>query len=445
MAKAAPAEQLKLLELQGLDAKLKSLFNRRRSLESDSRITDLEAALSVANGELGAAKVAVHDAELELKRAEADVEQVASRIERDEAKLNSGTGLSKDLVALQRDLVSLNKRRSDLEDVELEVLERLDSLRLRQALNDARRDYDIVVVDTPPVLAVGDAVVLTRLVDGMIVVAESGRVTRRMLTEVRSRFEAAAVQGGRPGAGGRFDEAGQLDRGRVEPPQLVPLPFAVDEHGHRLLELKVDRPPLAMGGRQIGYAMPVVADEEAAVDAQVVAARGVPSEVADPLVIGEFFEDHGLPRLAFATLGQPRRKLATILVDVVMVDPRALSVLADQARPQARYGSVGLGAHVAKELAEDLDVVAPHELGVKGEVGGAAGGRPELGLELRRARLPAQEGGHLPVEVFEAHLLPPLRRTRALSASASTSGNSGMWVSHSTKVETGPARSSSWS
>ncbi len=133
MAKAAPAEQLKLLELQGLDAKLKSLSNRRRSLESDSRITDLEAALSVANGELGAAKVAVHDAELELKRAEADVEQVATRIERDEARLNSGTGLSKDLVALQRDLVSLNKRRSDLEDVELEVLERLDSLRLRQA------------------------------------------------------------------------------------------------------------------------------------------------------------------------------------------------------------------------------------------------------------------------------------------------------------------------
>ena len=133
MAKAAPAEQLKLLELQGLDAKLKSLSNRRRSLETDPRITDLQAALGIANGELGAAKMAVHDAEAELKRAEADVEQVASRIERDEARLNSGTGLSKDLVALQKDIASLNKRRSDLEDVELEVLERLDALRERQA------------------------------------------------------------------------------------------------------------------------------------------------------------------------------------------------------------------------------------------------------------------------------------------------------------------------
>ena len=133
MAKAAPAEQLKLLELQGLDARLKSLSSRRRALESDPRIEDLQSALSVASGELGAAKMAVHDAEAELKRAEADVEQVASRIARDEARLNSGTGLSKDLVALQKDIASLNKRRSDLEDAELEVMERLDSLRARQA------------------------------------------------------------------------------------------------------------------------------------------------------------------------------------------------------------------------------------------------------------------------------------------------------------------------
>lgn len=133
MAKAAPAEQLKLLDLQGLDAKLKSLANRRRTLETDPRIRDLQDALNVANGALAAAKLAVHDAEVELRRSEADVEQVVSRIERDEARLNSGTGLSKDLVALQSDIASLNKRRSDLEDVELEILERLDGLKERQA------------------------------------------------------------------------------------------------------------------------------------------------------------------------------------------------------------------------------------------------------------------------------------------------------------------------
>ena len=92
MAKAAPAEQLKLLELQGLDAKLKSLSNRRRALETDPRIEDLQSALSVANGELGSAEMAVHDAESELKRTEADVEQVASRTESNDARPNTGRG-----------------------------------------------------------------------------------------------------------------------------------------------------------------------------------------------------------------------------------------------------------------------------------------------------------------------------------------------------------------
>ena len=158
MAKAAPAEQLKLLELQGLDARLKSLSNRRRTIESDPRISDLEAALSVANGELGAAKMAVHDAEAELKRSEADVEQVASRIERDEARLNSGTGLSKDLVALQSDIASLNKRRSALEDVELEVMERLEGLRERQAaqqqiVDDVQGSFGVIRAELDAALA----------------------------------------------------------------------------------------------------------------------------------------------------------------------------------------------------------------------------------------------------------------------------------------------------
>ncbi|MFC9771176.1 MULTISPECIES: zinc ribbon domain-containing protein [unclassified Pseudarthrobacter] len=162
MAKAAPAEQIKLLDLQGLDAKLKALSSRRRSLENDPRIKDLEAALSVASGELGAAKVAVHDAEAELKRAEADVEQVATRIERDEARLNSGTGLSKDLVALQKDIASLNRRRSDLEDVELEVLERLDTLRERQSaqqqiVDDIQGSFGSIRAELDKELAAVDA------------------------------------------------------------------------------------------------------------------------------------------------------------------------------------------------------------------------------------------------------------------------------------------------
>ncbi len=133
MAKAAPAEQLRLLELQALDAKLKQLDHRAKTLREDPRLGDLHAGLAVAQSDLVLRTTEVADTQRELTRAETDVEQVATRIARDESKLNSGTGLSKDLMALQNDLASLARRRSDLEDIELEVMERLDEATARQA------------------------------------------------------------------------------------------------------------------------------------------------------------------------------------------------------------------------------------------------------------------------------------------------------------------------
>lgn len=69
----------------------------------------------------------------------------------------------------------------------------VESLRMRQVLLELSRPYDIVIVDTPPVLAVNDAIVLARHLDGVVVVVEANRATRRMLGETKARFEAAHV------------------------------------------------------------------------------------------------------------------------------------------------------------------------------------------------------------------------------------------------------------
>lgn len=140
MAKAAPQEQLKLLDLQALDAKLKSLENRAAKVKSDPRVAEGTAAVNAARSALSAVDTELGDARRELARAEADVEQVSTRIQRDEARLNSGTGLSKDLMALQSDIASLNKRRSDLEDVELEAMEKVDSLTAERMLKEQDKD-----------------------------------------------------------------------------------------------------------------------------------------------------------------------------------------------------------------------------------------------------------------------------------------------------------------
>ena len=67
------------------------------------------------------------DVQRELRKSEADVEQVSTRAARDRARLEAGTGSAKDLQGLQHELESLARRQSDLEDVELEVMERLET------------------------------------------------------------------------------------------------------------------------------------------------------------------------------------------------------------------------------------------------------------------------------------------------------------------------------
>lgn len=133
MAKAAPAEQMRLLDVQVLDGKLRALDVQAKALKEDPRLPDLHAGVTVAKSDLIVLDTAVSDAQRALTKSEDDVVSVVARIDRDEAKLNSGTGLSKDLMALQSEIESLTKRRSDLEDVELEAMEAFEEASSRQA------------------------------------------------------------------------------------------------------------------------------------------------------------------------------------------------------------------------------------------------------------------------------------------------------------------------
>ena len=63
----------------------------------------------------------------EVAKAEADVQLVRDRAARDQARLDAGTGTAKDLQAIQHELVSLARRQAELEDIELEVMERAEA------------------------------------------------------------------------------------------------------------------------------------------------------------------------------------------------------------------------------------------------------------------------------------------------------------------------------
>ena len=63
--------------------------------------------------------------------------------------------------------------------------EALGSVRMRDLLNNCRARFDFVVIDTPPVLAVTDAVVLSKSADGVLLVVRSAQTSEQSLLRAR--------------------------------------------------------------------------------------------------------------------------------------------------------------------------------------------------------------------------------------------------------------------
>lgn len=69
----------------------------------------------------------------------------------------------------------------------------IESKRLGDVISSLRERYDTVVIDTPPLMPVNDAVIIGRLADGMLYVVESGKVTSSMLEYGVASMEKAGI------------------------------------------------------------------------------------------------------------------------------------------------------------------------------------------------------------------------------------------------------------
>lgn len=70
----------------------------------------------------------------------------------------------------------------------------IESGKLKRLLQTLCAQYDTVILDSPPVLACGDAVVLAGIADATLSVLESGRETRRALAIEREHFNREEVK-----------------------------------------------------------------------------------------------------------------------------------------------------------------------------------------------------------------------------------------------------------
>jgi len=134
--KATPEDQALLLDLQALDTKLSQLQRRSDKLPEREVVDALSGQRVGLERQRAEQSGAVEDVRLELKRTEADVEVVETRIARDSERLSSSSSV-KDVQALEQELEALAKRKSDLEDIELAVMETVDERESALAATDA--------------------------------------------------------------------------------------------------------------------------------------------------------------------------------------------------------------------------------------------------------------------------------------------------------------------
>ncbi|MDQ1689348.1 MAG: uncharacterized protein QOK42_2323 [Frankiaceae bacterium] len=140
---AAPDAQLRLLDLQALDATIDRLAHRRRTLPEHAEVSRLSERAAELRTAVVLAETEEGDIAREQTKAEGDVEQVRSRAARDQQRLDAGTvGSAKELESLQHEIGSLAKRQSDLEDAVLEVMERREAV--QSELEATRRELAVI-------------------------------------------------------------------------------------------------------------------------------------------------------------------------------------------------------------------------------------------------------------------------------------------------------------
>jgi predicted nucleic acid-binding Zn-ribbon protein len=160
---AAPDDQLRLLDLQELDSTADRLGLRRRTLPEIEAAEELDGRVRRLADDIVLLETEDSDLGREQAKVDADVEQVRTRMTRDQQRLDAGqVGSPKELENLQHEIESLKRRQSDLEDAELEVMEKREIVqrRTREIADDrvqAERELEETIKRRDDLLAEIDA------------------------------------------------------------------------------------------------------------------------------------------------------------------------------------------------------------------------------------------------------------------------------------------------
>ena len=197
--KADPFVQLKLLDVQALDSQLDGLRAQITSMPETAELARLVQQRDALAIEVRNHGVDVDDLTAEQKKADRDVESVRTRRERDQGLVDSGSVSNpKDLERMLHELESLTRRISDLEDVEIEVMERLEAA--QTARSEAEAKLNDIVVEIADVEVKRDKRSAEIKAEGAEVTRERAQTADGMPTDLMDLYVKLRVQKGGVGA-----------------------------------------------------------------------------------------------------------------------------------------------------------------------------------------------------------------------------------------------------
>ena len=130
--------QSALLKLSEVDINIERIKNEISKAVNSAELSAKSAELSDYSGEVIAARTAFENLNMESRKADDNLHMVEERIARDLERLNA-TSSPKDATAIQSEIESLTLRKEELEEVELEILERLEVARVElEAISQKR-------------------------------------------------------------------------------------------------------------------------------------------------------------------------------------------------------------------------------------------------------------------------------------------------------------------
>jgi predicted nucleic acid-binding Zn-ribbon protein len=133
-------EQRRLIDLQDHDLQLARLDHKAKTLPLLKDLAHASEGFASHEALAIASETERSDIEIELNRSAGDVEQVEMRIKKDQQTIDSGQASAKDLQNLLGELESLRRRKAELEEVELEIMVRIEEASSRKRHHESERD-----------------------------------------------------------------------------------------------------------------------------------------------------------------------------------------------------------------------------------------------------------------------------------------------------------------